>query len=281
MSAAEEAPPPAPATPRLRRPAAPMLRAGAILSLVLLLVAFISIVWTPYPTAPAGVPEQLLDPSALHWLGTDQQGRDLVSMTMRGMLTSFVVAGAIGVLSGVPLGFALAAWRRGPGERIDLPLLFPAVIVAILLAARLEPGAVCAMLAIGIAQAALFASATAAAMARLGRRSHVDAARLAGMTAWEAAKRHVFPELSHLLLVQLVLQLAAGILAEAALAYVGLGTQPPGTSLGLMLREAQPLMLMEPLLVLVPGVAVATLALGLNLVAHGLAKWLGVNHAAA
>ncbi len=283
MSTLEQAAPAAPPRRKLRPP--PLgLRLGIVLSLLFLLIGFVSISWTPYPLEPAGIPDQLLDPSAAHWLGTDQQGRDLLSLVMKGTLTSFVVAAvavAIGLLFGLPLGFAAAAWGRRANFAGDALLLFPAVVIAILVATRLGPGAVSAMIAIGIAQAGVFARVTGKAAGLLGRRPYVDAARLAGMNVWDSATRHVAPALSRLLLVQVVIQLAVGVLAEATLAYVGLGTQPPGTSLGLMLREAQSLMLFEPLLLLVPGVAIAAIALSLNLVAHGLAKWLGVDHAAA
>jgi len=283
MSTPEQAAPAAPPR-RMLRPPPLGLRLGIVLSLLFLLIGFVSISWTPYPLEPAGIPDQLLDPSAAHWLGTDQQGRDLLSLVMKGTLTSFVVAAvavAIGLLFGLPLGFAAAAWGRRANVAGDALLLFPAVVIAILVAARLGPGAVSAMIAIGIAQAGVFARVTGKAAALLGRRPYVDAARLAGMNVWDSATRHVAPALSRLLLVQVVIQLAVGVLAEATLAYVGLGTQPPGTSLGLMLREAQSLMLFEPLLLLVPGTALAAIALSLSLVAHGLAKWLGVDHAAA
>lgn len=270
------------------RPGGPVpglsLRIGLGLTLLLLLVAFVSVTWTPHPLAPAGLPEQLLDPGPAHWLGTDQQGRDLLSLVMRGMLTSFVVSAigvSIGLVAGVPLGLLLAAWPGEAGRPRDAVLLFPAVIVAVLVAARLGPGGLSAMLAIGIAATFVFASVAGEAAVRLVRRAHVEAARLAGMDIWEAARRHVLPELSQLLLVRILMQLAAGIVAEAALAYVGLGTQPPGTSLGLMLREAQPLLLLEPLLMIAPGAAIAAMTLGLGLVAHGLAQWLGVDNAAA
>ena len=283
MSTLEETAPTVAAGRKLRLPHLG-LRVGIVFSLLFLLIGFASISWTPYPLEPAGVPDQLQDPSMAHWLGTDQQGRDLLSLVMKGTLTSFVVAAvasAIGLLFGLPLGLAAAAWGRRTTLAGDALLLFPAVVIAVLVAARRGPGAVSAMIAIGIAQAGVFARVTGKAAAALGRRPHVDAARLAGMNVWDAATRHVAPALSRVLLVQVVIQLAVGVLAEATLAYVGLGTQSPGTSLGLMLREAQSLMLFEPLLVLVPGAAVAAIALSLNLVAHGLARALGVDHAAA
>lgn len=284
MSAADDTTFQPPARPKPRPLPNLGLRLGVFCSLLLLLVAFVSLTWTPYPLDPAGVPEQLLSPSLQHWLGTDQQGRDLLSLAMRGMLTSFVVSAmgtAIGLLFGVPLGLLLSIRPRLAGRPRDLPLLFPAVLVGVLVAARLGPGAPSAILAIGIAATFVFASVTGGVAARLARRPYVDAARLAGMDGWEAAGRHVLPELSQLLLVRAVLQLAAGILAEATLAYVGVGTQPPGTSLGLMLREAQPLLLLEPQLAIVPGAATAAMALSLGLVAHGLMQWLEVDHAAA
>jgi len=260
------------------------LRLGVILSLLFLLIGFVSISWTPYPLDRVSVAEQLQDPGILHWLGTDHQGRDLLSLAMRGMLTSFVVSAvavAIGFAFGVPLGVAVAGWGRRMGSTGDFLLLFPALVVAILIAATSGPGAVSAMIAIGVVEIGIFTGATSDAVAKLGRHAYVDAARLAGMNAWEAAKRHVLPELSRHLLLQVVIQLATGVLAEATLSYVGLGTQPPGTSLGLMLREAQSFVLFEPQLALVPGIAIVAIVLCLNLVADGLGKYWGGGGVAA
>lgn len=255
------------------------LRLGVIASLIFLLVGFVSISWTPYPLERVSVTEQLQDPSLLHWLGTDHQGRDLLSLVMKGTLTSFVVSAvavAIGLLFGVPLGFAAAALGSRAtwvAARASILLaLFPALAIAILVTAISGPGAVGAMVAIGIVNIGVFARVTGGGAAELASRNYVAAARLAGMTHWDVAKRHLLPALATLLLVQVVVQLAFGVLSEAALSYLGLGTQPPGSSLGLTLKEAQSFVLFEPLLALVPGIAIVMIVLALNLIADGLGR---------
>lgn len=257
----------------------PGLRLGIIVSLLFLLVGFVSISWTPYPLGRANVAAQLQDPSLLHWLGTDPLGRDLLSLAMKGTLTSFVVSAvavAIGLLFGVPLGFAAAAFGQRAAwlaaHASTFTLLFPALAIAVLLTAASGPGAVDAMLAIGIVNIGVFARVTGGGVAQLARRDYVAAARLAGMAGWEVAKRHQLPVIANLVAVQTVVQLALGVLSEAALSYVGLGTQPPGTSLGLMLRETQSFMLFKPLLALVPGIAIVAIVLALNLIADGLGR---------
>ncbi|MDP1732081.1 MAG: ABC transporter permease [Devosia sp.] len=255
------------------------LRLGIILSLLFLLIGFVSITWTPYPLDRINLSEQLQNPSLLHWLGTDHLGRDLVSMVMKGTLASFIVAAiavVIGMLFGVPPGLAAAAWGRRADRAAshagDFLSLFPALVVAILIATAFGPGALSAMIAIGIVNIGVFARVTGSSAAMLWKANYVAAARLAGLSAWEAAKRHLLPAISPVILVQALRQLAFGVLSEAALSYVGVGIQPPGTSLGLMLREAQSFMLVEPLPVLVPGIAIALIALALNLAAEGLGK---------
>ncbi|MHB1111325.1 MAG: ABC transporter permease, partial [Devosia sp.] len=261
---------------------------------LLLLVGFVSISWTPYPLDRVNVAEQLQGPSLLHWLGTDPLGRDLLSLAMKGTLTSFVVSAvavAIGLLFGVPLGFAAAAFGQRAAwlaaQASTLALLFPALAIAVLLTATSGAGAVDAMLAIGIVNIGVFARVTGGGVAQLARRSYVAAAQLAGMTGWEVAKRHQLPAIANLVLVQTVVQLALGVLSEAALSYVGLGTRPPGTSLGLMLKEAQSFILFEPPLVLVPGIAIIGIVLALNLIVDGLGRLIdpslqrrGVEHVA-
>ena len=260
------------------------LRLGVIAALVLLLIGFVSISWTPYPVDRVNLAQQLQDPSISHWLGTDHLGRDLLSLVMKGMLTSFVVAAVavvIGLLFGVPLGVAAAAFGRqqewAAPHAGTLLLLFPALVIAILGAAVAGPGAVNAMAAIGIVNIGVFARVTGGGLAELSGRYYVAASRLAGMSGWEVARRHLVPAIANVLMLQVVVQLTFGVLAEAALSYVGLGAQPPGASLGLMLKEAQSFLLFEPVLILVPGIAIALIGLALDLIADGLRGQLDPN----
>jgi peptide/nickel transport system permease protein len=255
----------------------PSLRIGATASLLFLLIAFVSIAWVPYPIESIDVGAAMQDFSAAHWLGTDHLGRDMVSMLMKGTLTSFVVAAiavAIGAIVGVPLGLAAASWD-GPADwaiqRVnDFLFAFPALIIAILLTTIYGPSAINTMIAVGIFNIPVFARVARDGALNLKSLDYVGAARLAGLGTFEIARRHIFPSIASLLLVQAIIQLALGIMAEASLSYVGLGTQPPATSLGLMLKDAQAFALLKPSLAVIPGVTIILIVVALNLAADGL-----------
>lgn len=242
---------------------------GTSVAFVLLLLAVVSAIWTPYPTESADMGSALADFSASHWLGTDQIGRDMLSLLMRGLLTSFLVsaaAAALGLIGGGLLGL-IASLGRVTSLLLDglcgFLGTFPALIAAVLLAVAMGPGLGSAILAIGVAAIPGFAKVTRDVLHDAGRLDYVAAGRLAGLSPGEIARRHVFPSLRRTLLAQTMLQLAVGVLAEASLSYVGLGAQAPTISLGLMLRDAQSYAQLRPLLVVIPGalVLVATLAL--------------------
>ena len=255
----------------------PSLRIGIIASLLFLLLGFVSIVWTPYPIENINVGAAMQGFSGAHWLGTDNLGRDLLSLVMKGTLTSFIVAAiavAIGGLVGVPLGLAAAAWG-GPAEWTILRLndflfAFPALIIAMLITALAGPGAINAMIAVGIFNVPVFARVARGGALSLKTLDYIAAARLAGMGDLEIAGRHLLPNIASLIIVQATIQLALGILAEASLSYVGLGTQPPATSLGLMLKDAQTYALLKPSLALIPGITIVLIVGALNLAGDGL-----------
>lgn len=264
------------------------LRAGIILSLLLLLIGFVSIVWTPYPVDQLDPIAQMQEPSGAHLLGTDALGRDLLSMVMKSVLTSFVVAAVaagIGLFLGVPLGVAAAGWGLwadrlllgGSGFFVSLSALGMAVI----LAALFGGSALTAMLSIGIFNVGVVARSTRDALLPYRGRDYIAASRLAGVGGWELARRHILPAFLPALGAIAVGQLASGVLLEAALSFVGLGSQPPGSSLGLMLRDAQSVMLFEPMLALVPGLALMLVTLALGLVAGGLRDRFGEGRDAA
>lgn len=250
---------------------------GLVLCLVFIGMAAVSLAWTPYPPNAIAIPQKLQLPSALHWLGTDQLGRDTLSRLMVGARASVmvgVVAVAIGLVLGVPLGL-LAAARRGwvdevLGRTVDLTFAFPAILSAILITAVLGPGAVNAILAIGIFNIAVFARvARGAAMVVYGR-DFIRAAQALGRSRQAIALGHVLPNMMNALIVQATIQFAIAILAEAALGYLGLGTRPPAASWGRMLLDAQTLLAQAPLQAIFPGIAIAIAVLGLNLIGDGL-----------
>jgi peptide/nickel transport system permease protein len=255
----------------------PSLLIGLAVTALFVLVALVSLVWTPYPIAEIAIPRRFTPPSGAHWFGTDQLGRDMASLTMSGTLTSFLIAAlavAIGAGIGVPMGLAAAAYG-GPTEWLvlrlsDFVFAFPALVVAILITALFGPGALNAIIAIGVFNIPVFARVARGGGLTIKSLDFIAAARLAGLGHWAIAWRHLLPNIMGLLLVQATIQLSLGIIAEAGLSYVGLGTQPPATSLGLMLRDAQSLFLLHPHLSLIPGLTIAAIVVALNLAGDGL-----------
>lgn len=210
-------------------------------------------------------------------MGTDAFGRDVLSQIMVGARSSIavgVIAVGIGLVFGVALGL-LAAARRGWTEEVimrlsDFTFAFPAILSAIMLTAVFGPGMVNAIVAIGIFNIPTFARITRASANAIWARDYVLAARACGKHRWSITWQHVLPNILGVLTVQATIQFALAILAEAALSYLGLGTQPPQPSWGRMLSDAQTLMFQAPLLAVFPGVAIALSVLGLNLLGDGL-----------
>ena len=250
---------------------------GSVLVAWLLFTAALSLVWTPHPAAEIDVPSKLQGPSATHWLGTDSLGRDIVSQLIVGSQNSIAVgliAVGIGMGIGVSLGL-LASARRGWVEELvmrlaDFTFAFPALVTAIMLTAIYGGGLINSILAIGIFNIPVFARITRGAANAVWAREYVLAARAAGKGGWRITLDHVLPNIASVLIVQATVSFATAILAEAALSYLGLGTQPPQPSWGRMLNEAQAQLFQAPQLAIYPGVAIALAVLGLNLMGDGL-----------
>jgi peptide/nickel transport system permease protein len=255
----------------------PSFVVGLVLSLLLAAAAALSFAWTPYPPYEVDMAAKLLKPSAQHWLGTDPYGRDVASLLLVGARASIavgVIAVGIGLVIGTALGLVAAA-KRGWVEEIimrvaDFGFAFPAILSAIMLTAVFGPGMVNAIIAIGIYNIPTFARITRASANAVWGREFVMAARACGKGAFSITMEHVLPNILSVLIVQATIRFAIAILAEAALSYLGLGTQPPQASWGRMLSEAQTLMFQSPLLAVFPGVAIALAVLGLNLLGDGL-----------
>ena len=251
--------------------------AGGVLTLFVISAALLSMVWTPWPAYEIDMAHKLISPSASHWLGTDMLGRDIVSLLLVGARSSIVVgviAVGIGLVFGVPLGLVAAA-RRGWVEEVimrlgDFTFAFPALLSAIMLAAVAGPGMVTSITAIGIFQIPIFMRITRGSANAIWAREFVLAARASGKGKFRITIEHVLPNILSILIVQATIQFALAILAEAALSYLGLGTQPPQPSWGRMLNDAQSLLFQSPSLAVYPGLAIATAVLGLNLLGDGL-----------
>ncbi len=250
---------------------------GGVLTLALIAAALVSLVWTPWSPYEIDMALKLKPPTSAHWLGTDPLGRDVASLLLVGARNSIlvgVIAVGIGLTVGALLGL-LAAARRGWVEEAimrlsDFTFAFPAILSAIMMTAVLGPGIVNSIIAIGIFNIPVFARITRASAKAIWAREFVLASRAAGKGATRITFEHVLPNILSVLIVQATIQFALAILAEAALSYLGLGTQPPQPSWGRMLNEAQTLMFTDPRLAIFPGVAIAISVLGLNLMGDGL-----------
>lgn len=244
---------------------------------LVILTALLSLAWTPSDPSHVDVSQRFKAPGAGWLLGTDQLGRDELSRVMAGARNTLVVGIvtvviAIGV--GVPLG-GIAALYRGPLEEVtmrvsDVLLAFPALLLAILLAAVLQPSTLTAMAAIGLSLVPVFARVVRGAGLQIMQQDYVTVARTYGSGGVWIFARHLLPNVSPVLIVQATIAFGIAILAEAALSYLGLGTPPPTPSWGRMLNESQQYLNQAPLLALWPGVSIALSVLGFNLLGDGL-----------
>jgi peptide/nickel transport system permease protein len=253
------------------------LTVGAALTAVVVLVALVSLVWTPQSATAIDVAHKLAPPSAVHFLGTDHFGRDIASMLMVGAQNSImvgIVAVSIGVGLGVVCGLVAAArggWVEEALMRLaDFTFAFPAVLSAILITALLGPGALNSIIAIGIFNVPAFARLSRGAARGIWVRDFILAARAAGKGKLRITIEHVLPNIASLLIVQATIQFGVAILAEAGLSYLGLGTQPPNPSWGRMLNEAQTFLFIAPRLAIYPGLAIVLAVLGVQLLGDGL-----------
>ncbi len=254
-----------------------MITIGAALVALAITAALVSLIWTPYDVITVDVAHRLLPVSAAHPLGTDQLGRDMLSMIMAGARVSLAVsllAVAAAMAVGVPIGL-LAAGRGGWVDEAvmragDVLFAFPSLLLAILLATVLGPGAFNAVLAIALFNVPVFARVTRGAAIGLWQRDFIAAARLAGKGRFVISIEHVLPNIAAILGVQATIQLSLALLAEAGLSYVGLGVQPPYPSWGRMLSDAQTLIGTAPRLAIAPGCAILLVVLGFALIGDGL-----------
>jgi peptide/nickel transport system permease protein len=250
---------------------------GAAITTSFIAVALLALIWTPYDPGALAIVDKLQPPNQHHWFGTDQLGRDVLSMIMAGAKNTVGVAllsVVIGFSVGVPLGLFAAAEGGVLDELImrgnDLVFAFPSLLLAILITAVFGPGAVIAIIAIGIFNIPVFARVVRGGALTLWTKDYSLAARVAGKSSLRISFEHILPNLASLLVVQGTIQFSLGVIAEAGLSYVGLGVQPPTASWGRMLNEAQTLTALAPSLALFPGFAVLLFVLGLNLLGDGL-----------
>lgn len=250
---------------------------GFVLALVVVLAAAIGPFVAPYDPLAQTIRERFQGPSAAHWLGTDNFGRDTLSRILHGYRTSILVSlGAVGIATAVGglLGL-LAAYWGGWADRLimrfmDILLAFPIILLAIAVLAVLGPGSFNTGLAIGIVYTPIFARLARGPALTVLSWDYVAAARALGGGAARVLAKHVGPNVLAPILVQVTLSLSTAILVEASLSFLGLGTQPPTPSLGLMLSESRGTMLLSPWVSVFSGLAILLASLGFNLFGDGL-----------
>jgi peptide/nickel transport system permease protein len=231
----------------------------------------------PYDPLQQNIIARLKGPSAAHWLGTDQFGRDILSRIIHGWQASLAVSlGAVlsSLLVGGTLGL-VAAYYRGWTDRIvmramDVLFAFPVLLLAIGIVAVLGPRSSTAAIAIGIVYIPIFARLLRGPALVVCESDYVTGARAIGAGDGRIIFLHVLPNLASVVLVQTSLLLSAAILVEASLSFLGLGTQPPTPSLGLMLSEGRNVLMISPWSAIFSGFAILLLAFGLNLLGDAL-----------
>ena len=258
-------------TPRQR------LAFGLVILLVMFGAALASLVMPMPDPSKIDIAQKFLLPSLKHPFGTDQLGRDILFLLMRGGLASLLVAVLaviIGAGIGVPLGL-IAAFNRRIADPVimrlsDFLFAFPALLIAVLLRETFGPGVINAVIAIGVFNIPVMTRITYGAALQVLARDFILAAKLSGRTTVGIAIDHVLPYLAPVLIVQITIQMALGLLAEASLSYVGLGVVPPMPSWGRMLNEAQTLLAISPQIAIFPGLAIALTVYGLSLCGDAL-----------
>jgi peptide/nickel transport system permease protein len=256
-------------------------RKGAIVGFAIIVLflalAILAPLLTPYDPITQSWTSVRKPPSAAHWFGTDDVGRDILSRVIfgaRASLMAGVISVAIALSVGVPLGL-IAGYLGGFIDALisrftDAMLACPFLILAIALAAFLGPSLGNAMIAIGVTTTPIFVRLTRGQVMAVKVEDYVEAARAVGNPRWRIALVHILPNIMPALLVQATLSIAAAIIAEAALSFLGLGQQPPAPSWGSMLNSAQRFLVNSPWMAVWPGLAIFLTVLSFNLVGDGL-----------
>jgi len=253
------------------------------------LFSCIGIFWTPYSVLAIDSSVRLLPPSINHPLGTDHFGRDTLSLLMAGGGNAFVVgflSVGLGAIIGIFLGLLASIPAHGKPiwetfdeilmRGADIIFAFPVIISAVLIVTNIGPGIITAILAIAIFNVPVFVRLSRSAAKRLWVQEFVLASRASGKTSYQITWDHVLPNILGPLIIQATSQFGLAILADAALSYLGIGSQPPNISWGRMLADAQTFLYISPSQAIMPGIAVTMTVLGANLLGNELSDSLSV-----
>ncbi len=254
---------------------------GTLLIGIVTLAAVVSFFWLPHDPNANDWAAKLAAPGGTHLLGTDNLGRDLLARLLVGArgtlyvgLIAVSIALTLGSLVGAVSGYVGGFWDELLMRLMDTLYAFPAILMALLLAAIYKPNTLTAMVAIGLATVPIFARIMRASVISVKERDFVEAGRALGMTSRQVLWRSILPNTLSPIIVQASLSFAVAVLAEAALSFLGLGTPPRTPSWGTMLQEAQSVIRLSIYPVLVPGLAIVMTVLGWSLLGDGLRDWL-------
>jgi peptide/nickel transport system permease protein len=260
---------------RLRRN--PAALAGGLIVLLFLAIAIAAPLLAPYEPNVSSWLTVRKPPTAAHWMGTDDVGRDVMSRLIHGSrasLSAGIISVAIALLIGVPLGVLAGfygGWLDAVISRVtEAVLACPFLILAIALAAFLGPSLTNAMIAIGISAAPIFVRLARGQVLSVKTEDYVQGARAVGCSDARIIRRYILPNIFPPLLVQSTLTIATAIIAEASLSFLGLGQQPPDPSWGSMLNTAKNFITQAPWMAIWPGVAIFVVVFGFNILGDGL-----------
>nr|WP_245302593.1 nickel transporter permease [Symbiobacterium terraclitae] len=250
---------------------------GGAIVLVMVLAALLADVIAPYDPIKGKLSDMLQPPSAAHWMGTDEQGRDIFSRIIHGSRISLqvgLVAVGISLTTGTAIG-AISAYFGGWLDLlvmriIDILLAFPSILLAIAITAILGPSLTNAMIAVGVVGMPVYARLVRASVLSLREQDFVQAARAAGGGHARILGRHILPNALAPIIVQSTLSIGTAMLDAAGLSFLGLGAQPPAPEWGAMLSRAQVYIQLAPWVVTFPGLAIMLAVLGFNLLGDGL-----------
>lgn len=259
-----------------RRYRNPIGMVGAAIVLTTVIIAVFAPWIAPYDPAQQGA-IRLLPPSREHLMGTDELGRDTFSRIVYGARVSLqvgivavtialIIGGILGLVSGFFGGWA-DTWTM---RLVDIMFAFPGIVLAIVIAGLLGPSRRNAMIAIGVIYAPAFARVVRGAVLSVKGEPYLEAGRVLGASNWRLVRQHVLPNIMAPMIVLTTVYLSSAILSEAALSFLGLGTQPPEPTWGGMLNVARTYMEISPWMAIFPGLAIAILVLGFNFLGDGL-----------
>ncbi len=250
---------------------------GLVVVLLFIVMALFAPVLAPHDPVATSWSDVRMAPSGVYWFGTDEIGRDVFSRVVWGARASILaglVSVSISMALGIPIGLLAAyvgGWTDGVISRFtDAMLAVPFLILAIALSAFLGPSLNNAMVAIGVSAMPVFIRLTRAQVMQTKVEDYVEAARAVGNPHWRIALRHIMPNVMPPLIVQATLSIAAAVIAEASLSFLGLGQQPPLPSWGSMLNTAKNYMDNAPWMAVWPGASIFLLVLSFNLLGDGL-----------